>query len=59
MIEYASGEFLLTIGTHNGAADKSCMVHVMELVIDIKSVGRILPVYNLTKCLTSSNAFLK
>ena len=47
MIEYASGEFLLTIGTHNGAADKSYMVHVMELVIDIESVGRILQVYNL------------
>ena len=47
MIEYASGEFLLTIGTHNGAADKSYMVHVMEPVIDIESVGRILPVYNL------------
>ena len=48
MIEYASGEFLLTIGTHNGAADKSYMVHVMEPVIDIESVGRILPVYKLS-----------
>ena len=47
MIEFPIGEFLLTIGTHNGAADKSCMVHFMEPVIDIELVGRILPVYNL------------
>ena len=47
MIEYAKGEFLLTIGTHNGVVDKSYMVHVMEPVIDIESVGRILLVYNL------------
>ena len=74
MIAYAIGECLSTIETQNVASDKSCMVFVMEPVIDIELVGRIRPVYNnlpsfsllnlvywpsLTKYLTSSDDFLK
>ena len=46
MIAYASGECLSTIGRENVAADKSCMVFVMEPVIHVELVGRIRPVYN-------------
>ena len=41
-----SDEFLSTIGTQNVAANESCMVFVMEPVIDIELVGRIRLVYN-------------
>ena len=46
VIAYASGECLSTIGTQNVAANKFCMVFVMEPVIDVELVGRIRPVYN-------------
>ena len=35
MIAYASGECLSIIGTQNVAVDKSCIVFVMEPVIDV------------------------
>ena len=44
MIAYTSGQCLSTIMTQNVAADKSCIVFVMELVIDVELVGRIRPV---------------
>ena len=46
MMAYASGELLSTTGTQNVAANKSCMVFVMEPVIHVELVGKILPVYN-------------
>ena len=46
MLAYAHSECLSTIGTQNIVADKSCMVSVMEPVIDVELVGRICPVYN-------------
>ena len=45
MIAYASGQCLSTIGTQNIDAYKSCMVFVMEPVIDVELVGRNCPVY--------------
>ena len=46
MIAYVSDECLSTIGTQNVAENTSCMVFVMEPVIDIELVGRIRSVYN-------------
>ena len=46
MIANASVEYLSTIGTQKVAADKSCLVFVMEPVIGVELVGRIRPVYN-------------
>ena len=46
MIAYVSGECLSTIGTQSVAADKFCMLFVIEPVIDAELVGRIRPVYN-------------
>ena len=46
MLAYAHGECLSTIETQNVVADKSCMVSVMEPVIDVELVGKICPVYN-------------
>ena len=46
MIAYVSDACLSTIGTQNVAENTSCMVFVMEPVIDIELVGRIRSVYN-------------
>ena len=46
MIAYVSDEYLSTIGTQNVVANKSCMVFVMEPVIDVELVGRIRSAYN-------------
>ena len=74
MIAYVSDKCLSTIRTHNVAANTSCMVFVIEPVLDVELVGRIRSVYNKipsfsllnlvywassTKCLTSSDAYLK
>ena len=74
MIAYVSDEYLSTIGTQNVVANKSCMVFVMEPLIDVELVGRIRSAYNeitsfsllnlvywasSAKCLTSRDAYLK
>ena len=46
MIAYVSDKCLSTIRTQNVAANTSCMVFVIEPVLDVELVGRIRSVYN-------------
>ena len=46
MIAFVSDECLSTIGTQNVATNTSCMVFVMEPVLDVELVGRIRSVCN-------------